>query len=143
MLTPNEEKFCINIEINKMSQYAAYMDAYPKAKTWKRSTVDENASRLANKDKILARRKELRAGLTEDAMKEAKWTRQNAFDNLTWLIDAAKNEMQNKGEISSAGVSAIINATKELNTIYAVMETKDGEGVMEEILKAVRGVNYD
>lgn len=143
MLTSNEEKFCKNIEIEKMSQTEAYLDAYPKSKTWLRKTVHEKASALANNSKIMARRKELRAEMVEDALEDAKWTRQDAYNNLTWLIEQAKKEIQKKGKMSSACVSAILNSVKELDELYAVMETKDGEGVMEEILKAVRGVNYD
>lgn len=142
-MTPQQEDFCKYIEIEKLSQYAAYLKAYPKAKDWKRSTVDENASRLANQDKILARRKELRDELTEELKQEAKWTRKDAYDNLIWLLNAARTEAEGKGEISSANVSAIINATKELNTIFAVTEEKDGHGVLEDILSAVRGINND
>ena len=45
---------------NGKTQYQAYIDAYPKAKNWQRSTVDERASVLIHNNKIVTRLKELR-----------------------------------------------------------------------------------
>ena len=45
--------------------------------------------------------------------------------------------------MSSACVSAILNAVKELDELYAVMETKDGSGVLKDILSAIGGINND
>ena len=142
-MTPQQEDFCKYIEIEKLPQCEAYRKAYPKSQKWTRATVDVKASNLANMDKILIRRKELRDELKEELKQEAKWTRKDAYDNLIWLLNAARTEAEGKGEISSANVSAIINATKELNAIFAVTEEKDGHGVLEDILSAVRGINND
>lgn len=120
MLTPKQELFCQVLEVKRVSQRAAYMEAYPKAKDWKMSTVDEKACRLANSDKILARRKEIAKEEADRIAKEAAWTRQDAFKTLKKLIDKAEGEMETKGEMSSPNVSAIINAVKELNAIYEV-----------------------
>ena len=103
-----------------MSQRAAYIDAYPKAKEWKPSTVDENACRLANNGKILARRKEIAEEEKEKISQEAAWTRKDAFNTLNKLIAKAEEEIETRGEMSSPNVSAIINAVKELNEIYDV-----------------------
>ncbi len=143
MLTPKQERFCQNLEIRRMSQRAAYIDAYPKAKDWKPSTVDENACRLANSSKIRARREELRQEEKENIAQEAKWTRNDAFKKLNNLIVKAEEEIETRGEMSSPNVSAIINAVKELNTIYAVAEKTEGGGVLDDILQAVRGINND
>lgn len=143
MLTPNQEKFCNNLEIKKMTQRAAYIDAYPKAAEWKPESVDVKASNLANDDKILLRRKELREEQTAVIREEAKWTRDDAFMALKWMMDKAREETERKGELTGPCVSAITNATKELNTIYAVMEKTEGRGVLEDILSAVRGVTDD
>ena len=142
MLTAQQEAFCQNIEVKKMSQYEAYLEAYPQSKKWKRSSVDEVACRLANSLKILSRREELRAEVKEDIKKEAKWSREDAHSNLTWLIEKAKEEIE-AGEMSGPCVSAIINSTKELNAIFGVGEKSEGAGVLEDILTAVRGISDD
>ncbi|MFR8975938.1 MAG: hypothetical protein ACLVG9_08060, partial [Eubacteriales bacterium] len=83
MLTPKQERFCQNLEVKRMSQREAYIDAYPNAKRSKPSTQDENACRLANDSKILARREELRVEQGAEIAKDAKWTREKAFEALT------------------------------------------------------------
>lgn len=143
MLTPQQERFCNNLEIKRMTQRAAYIDAYPKSAKWSPGTVDVKASNLANSDKILVRRKELRDAETADIKSEAKWTREDAFRELKWMLDKAKEETEREQGLSGPCVSAITNAVKELNTIYAVMEKSDGKGVLEDILDAVRGVGND
>ena len=139
MLTTKQEAFCQNVEIKKMSQYEAYLNAYPASQKWKRSTVDEKASVLANSGKILARRQQLRNELKEEIKQEAKWTREDARNNLTWLIEKAKEEIQ-RGEMSGPCVSAIINSVKELDGIFGVSEKAEGGGVLEDILAAVKKV---
>ena len=142
MLTAKQERFCQNLETKKMSQRAAYIDAYPAAKNWTPGSVDVKACNLANEDKILLRRKEIRQEQNDDIKKEAKWTRNDAHKKLTKLIDFAEKEMESKGELSAPVVSAILNATKELNAIFAVGEEEsNGKGVLEDILAAVRGVD--
>lgn len=143
MLTPNQEQFCKNLEIKRMTQRAAYIDAYPNSASWSPGTVDVKASNLANSDKILVRRKELRDEQTADIKAEAKWTRDDAFRELKWMLDKAKEETEKNEGFTGPCVSAITNAIKELNTIYAVMEKADGRGVLEDILDAVRGVGND
>lgn len=143
MLTPKQERFCQNLEVKRMSQRDAYIDAYPKAKDWKPSSVDEKACVLANSVKILSRREELRHEQGVQIAQEAKWTRQDAFKTLNKLIAKADEEIETRGEMSSPNVSAIINAVKELNAIYSVAEKTEGGGVLEDILQAVRGINND
>lgn len=143
MLTAKEELFCQNLEVKKMSQRLAYWDAYPKSKHWKPKTVDERACRLARSDKILARREELRKEQAEEIKQEAKWTREDAFNNLKWMLDKAKEETERNEGFSGPCVSAITNAIKELNVLYEVMEKSAGRGVLEDILDAVRGVGND
>lgn len=125
-----------------MTQRQAYLAAYPNFKG-KPETADRNAFQLEQDSKILARIKELQDAETENIMQEAAWTRQKALTKLQWLISKAENEIEEKGEISSPAVSAIINSVKELNTIYAVAEKNEGGGVLEDILSAVRGIDND
>lgn len=143
MLTAKQERFCQNLEVKKMSQRAAYLDAYPTAKKWQANSVDVKACNLANEDKILLRRKELRNEQNDIIKEEAKWTRNDAYKTLIKLMQRAEREYTDSEELSSPCVSAILNATKELNTIFGVGEESDGKGVLEEILDAVRGVDSD
>jgi L-lactate utilization protein LutB len=138
MLTPKQERFCQNLEVKRMSQRVAYIDAYPKAKDWKMSTVDENACRLANSSKIKARREELRQEQSKEIAKEAKWTRQDAFKTLNKLIAKAEEEIETRGEMASPNVSAIINAVKELNAIYEVTAEKT-ETEKDGFIEALNG----
>lgn len=142
-LTPKQEQYCRNREIKKMSQRKAYLDAYPNAAEWKLSSVDEAACRLEKESKITARLQELRDKETEEMQREAKWTREDAFDALKWMLDNAKKEVTEKGEFTGPCVSAITNATKELNVIFAVGTETKGKGVLEDILDAVRGASDD
>lgn len=142
MLTAKQERFCQNLEIKKMSQREAYLDAYPNSKNYKDDVVYVKACELANSGKIVVRREELRAEVKEDIKQEAKWSREDAHSNLTWLIEKAKEEIE-AGEMSGPCVTAIINSTKELNAIFGVGESKAGSGVLEDILSAVRGIDND
>ena len=143
MLTPKQEQYCKNRALKKMSQRKAYIDAFPSAKEWKPETVDTKACNLEAENKILARIKELQDELKEDILKEAAWTRQDALKELKKLIDRANDEMDITETMSGPNVSAIINAVKELNTIYAVAEKTEGGGVLDDILQAVRGISND
>lgn len=144
MLTAKQERFCQNLVIKGLTQRQAYLDAYPKSKEWKPETVDEAACRLVNGNcKVLTRIEELKAEQKAIVQAEAKWTRDKAYKTLTALMERAEREYQTNEELSSPCVSAIINATKELNTIFGVGEETDGKGVLEEILDAVRGVDND
>lgn len=145
MLTAKQERYCQNRAIKRMTQRQAYIEAYPKAKNWKPETVDSEACRMESENsKVSARLKELQDEEKAKVQKEAKWTRDDAHKKLTRLISFAENEMESKGELSAPVVSAILNATKELNTIYGVGEEEGhGKGVLEDILAAVRGVGNE
>lgn len=136
MLTPKQERFCQNLEVRRLSQREAYMDAYPAAKRWKPSSVDEVACRLAKDVKIMSRRKEIAKEEADRIAEEAAWTRKDALQELKKLIDRANKEMDGTGTMSSPNVSAIINAVKELNNIFDVTtETteKESDGFIEAL----------
>lgn len=137
MLTPKQELFCQNLEVKRMSQRAAYIGAYPKAKDWKPSTVDENACRLANNSKIIARRKEIAKEEADRIAKEAAWTRNDALNELKKLINRANEEMDATETMSGPNVSAIVNAVKELNAIYNVaaetMADQENDGFIDAL----------
>lgn len=139
MLTPKQELFCQNLEVKRMSQRVAYIDAYPKAKDWKPSTVDEKACILANKDKIMTRRKELREEQSRQIAEEASWTRKDALEELKKLINRANEEMGTAEKISMPCVKAIVEAVKELNGIYDVKAETPDEQENDGFIDALNG----
>lgn len=138
MLTPKQEQYCKNRAILKMSQRKAYLDAFPSAKEWKLETVDTKACNLEAENKILARIKELQDEIKAEMMQQAEWTRKDALKELKSLIDRANKEMDETNSMSGPNVSAIVNAVKELNSIYEVTaETTEQES--DGFIEALNG----
>lgn len=86
MLTPNQEKFVQGI-IEGKSQIDAYREAYPKQRSADK-TCYENASRLMNNTKVIARLKELRDQLAKPSI----MTAQERLEFLTGVINGTKGE---------------------------------------------------
>ena len=142
MLTSKQENYCKNRAIEEMTQKDAYIHAY-NTENMSEASIYVAASRLEANANIALRIKELEGEKTADILKEKKWTRDNAYTELTWLIEQAKNEIKNTNSVSGSVATAIINSVKELNGIYAVAEKTEGGGVLEDILQAVRGIDND
>lgn len=127
MLTPQQENYCKNRALKEMSQQEAYRGAY-KADNMSYDAVAVEACRLEATPKISLRIEELRAEQTADILREKKWTRDNAYTELTWLMEQAKNEIKETNNVSSSTANAIISCVKELNDIYEVTaETTETE----------------
>lgn len=143
MLTPKQESYCQNRAVKKMTQRAAYLDAYPSSQKWKIEVVDVRACELEADSKIKVRINELRQQESDRIAAEAAWTRQDAFNELTKLISRANEEIDTRRVLTPPTVSAILNAVKELNNIYEVGKKSEGEGMIDDILEAVKGVDDD
>jgi hypothetical protein len=127
MLTPQQEKYCKNRALEEMTQQDAYRGAY-NAVNMSYDSVAVEACRLEQNPKIALRIKELEDEKTADILREKKWTRDNAYTELTWLMEQAKNEIKNIQSVSSSTANAIISCVKELNSIYEVTaETTEAE----------------
>lgn len=95
ILSPQEDAFCGHYVLHG-NAYQAYMHAFPRAKTWKRTTVDEFASRLVATSKVQARlsvlRMKVRAMAEEEFEIDARWVlkeiatvaRQHVPDVIRW-----------------------------------------------------------
>lgn len=92
-LTPKQELFVQELAKGK-SQRQAYFEAYPKSKKWKVETVDAQASKLANNNKVLIRLDELKK-LTE---KKVEWTRVRALNEINYVLEMNKKDMQRQEE---------------------------------------------
>lgn len=86
MLTDKQEQFCRNI-IEGMSQADAYRNAYPNNRMADK-TIQENACRLAKKDAVKARIKELRDKLAKPSI----MTAQDRLEFLTRVINGEQGE---------------------------------------------------
>jgi phage terminase small subunit len=86
MLTAKQEQFVKNI-IDGMSQADAYRNAYPNQRNTDKTT-HENASRLMNNPKIIARLQELRAELVKPTIMSA----QERLEYLTRVIKGEEPE---------------------------------------------------
>lgn len=83
-LTQAQETFIINVH-KGMSQYDAYLDAYPSARKWKRSTVDSRASELMNNGKIIVRYDELKDKVVERMLDTVEVNLKNVLQELSLL----------------------------------------------------------
>lgn len=93
-LTKQQEKFCG--EVAKGETYTnAYLVAYPKSKNWQIEAVWVEASKLAKKEKIQKRIRELE----EDTQEDINWTRKKVLANINYLIDDNKSAIRRKKEI--------------------------------------------
>jgi hypothetical protein len=125
MLTPQQEQYCKNRAINKMSQRKAYRDAYKESEKMQDNSVDVAACRLEADNKISLRIKELQDEIKAEMKQQAEWTRKDALNELKSLIERANREMDETNSMSGPNVSAIVNAVKELNSIYEVTAESD------------------
>lgn len=88
-LTPKQEKFVDGILEGK-TQYQAYIDAYPRAKTYKRKSIDELASNLMKNIKIKSRLQEL--GWKDKT--EVMITRKNMLKRIEKVMQLHEEEME-------------------------------------------------
>lgn len=88
-LTPKQELF-VDCIMQGKTQYESYITAYPKAKKWKRNSVDCNASQLMEDTKIKQRLKEL--GYKDH--RKVMWTRQKALETINYVMDMNRKDME-------------------------------------------------
>jgi hypothetical protein len=67
-LTPSQEIFAQQVALGA-TKAGAYRAAYPKSRTWKKSSVHADASRLAAKREIVERIQKLQAELWQQQMR--------------------------------------------------------------------------
>lgn len=124
-----------------MTLAEAYESAYPNSLRWKKKTRSNRAYELEQREDVRERMDELRNQQSEDIRKEASWMRIDAYNNLLWLIEKAKVEIEETGTLSGPCVNAILTAVKELNSLFDVGKSAAGEGSLADILAAVKGVS--
>ena len=106
MLTPKQEKFVQNL-IKGMSQREAYKNSYD-AENMSDKTIDEEACRLFNDNKVSARYKELQDRLMTEAIMTAQ-------ERLKFLTDIIKGEEREHKVYISDGEAVEYDAEADFN----------------------------
>jgi hypothetical protein len=91
-LTKPQEVFIQEL-LKGSSQYEAYLKAYPSKKTWKRNSIDTEASKLFKNAKIKQRYEELLYNMREEETKKTMWTREQSIETLRYVIDINKKDL--------------------------------------------------
>ena len=118
-LTPKQEKF-VQALISGMSQREAYKEAY-NAANMKDETIDNKAYLLFSKGEIRARYNEL----LEEHKKKALSTREEMVNDLIWIKEKAKEDINNaKKGLRQANGTIFINAIKELGELNELYPSK-------------------
>jgi phage terminase small subunit len=121
-LTPKQEKFVQGL-ISGLSQRESFKRAGYSIKGKTNEYIDIRASELMKNSKVSVRYREL----VREHQEKALWTREDAVNDLIWLKEQAKNDIQVIG-VKQANTNAMLNAIKELNELedlYVKQEEKE------------------
>jgi predicted transcriptional regulator len=138
-LTIKEEIF-VQRRIEGYSQTEAYRFAYD-CENMKDKTVTEKASKLMAKDNIRARYEEL----LEEHKQKALYTREKAVNDLIWIKEKAREDIEYKGLKQANGGHFLksVNELCQLEGLYPTKEEnkKDNEEDIAKVLKeALEGI---
>lgn len=138
-LTTKQELFVLKI-VEGMSKTDAYKAIYDTSRM-KDKTINKRASELFNQKNIQEKYQEL----MEEVKKESKWTLDRAVDDLIWLKEEAKENIELEG-LRQANSNAYLNAIKELNTLLDLYPKKNVEEdskenkVADDLLNIMNGI---
>ena len=138
-LTIKEEIF-VQRRIEGYSQTEAYRFAYD-CENMKDKTVTEKASKLMAKDNVRARYEEL----LEEHKQKALYTREKAINDLIWLKEKAREDIEYRGLKQANGGHFLksVNELCQLEGLYPTKEEnkKDNEEDIAKVLKeALEGI---
>lgn len=137
MLTDKQEQFCKNI-IEGMSQADAYRNAYPNIRMADK-TIQENACRLAKKDAVKARIKELRDALAKPSIMTAQ-------ERLEYLTRVIKGEEFEKSAVAIDGDIKFVDEPAPIKTrlqAVDIMNKMQGEYVQKVEAEVTNAVNIN
>ena len=138
-LTPKQEMF-VQALIAGKSQREAYKEAY-NAANMKDETIDVRACELLKKSKVKVRYEEL----LEEHKQKALYTREEAINDLIWIKEEAKKDIQNpKKGLRQANGTIYLNAVKELSVLNALYPDKKEEKLDDDmVIKIVKASEQD
>ena len=138
-LTPKQEKFVITL-VGGITQRQAYKIAY-NAKDMKNETIDKRASELFSKGEIKGRYEEL----LEEHKQKALYTREEAVNDLIWLKEKAREDIEYRG-LKQANGGHFLKSVNELCLLEGLYPNKednkkDNEEDIAKVLKeALEGI---
>ena len=158
-LTQKQETFIVNVH-KGMTQYDAYLDAYPKSAKWKRKGVDDNAYKLMQTTEIIQRHDELKAMVVERMLDTVEVNMKNVLQELSLLAfsDPAKLFDENGHLIPICELPEEVSRTiSEINTSvkmvgrgedaepYEITKIKqhDKKGSLDMLVKHLGGYEKD
>ena len=136
-LTPKQERFVQEL-VRGGTQRAAYRAAYGCVR-WSENAVDSQASRTLASPKVRARYEELQA----EAAKLVVWDRARAARDLIEVREIAlahirkttghdvhfdEHSKRDIADLPKASIQVVLNSTAELNRMFGVYDTGDGDG---------------
>jgi phage terminase small subunit len=128
-LTPKQEKFVQGV-VSGLSQREAYKKAGYSVDGKTNEYIDIKASELMKNGKVLVRYNEL----LDEHKKKALWTREKAVEELLWIKDKSKSDIEEVG-LRQANSNAFLNAIKELNELESVYLFADEKFLLEKAKK--------
>lgn len=92
-LTEQQEIFCQEYFKNPI-MYQAYVKAYPKAKNWKRNSVDSTASQMLNNPKINQRLQELSEAAESTLLKSTTLNKRKLLETALQMLQDTNNPQE-------------------------------------------------
>ncbi len=111
-LTTQQEKFVQALAKGK-NQYESYLIAYPSRKTWKRNSIDCEASKLFKQDKVKQRYETLMERIRERETKKTMWSREESIETLKYVIDVNKQDLERIQDAMEEELEIIYKEIKE------------------------------
>jgi phage terminase small subunit len=140
-LTSKQEKFVQGL-IKGLSQRESFKQAGYSIQGKTNEYIDKKASETLKVGKVWGRYQEL----MKEHKEKALWTREDAVNDLIWLKEQAKNDIQVIG-VKQANTNAMLNAIKELNDLEDLYTKQEEKEQYEDdgFLAALDGkeVNWD
>ena len=132
-LTTKQEIFVQRL-IEGYSQREAYKFAY-NCENMKDESIDVEASKLFNSPKIIQRYEEL----IEEHKQKALYTREEAVNDLIWIKEKAREDIEYKG-LKQANGSHFLKSVNELCVLEGLYPTKeeDKKDTEEDIAKVLK-----
>lgn len=140
-LTAKQETFVQNV-VSGMSQRKAYISAGYSTANKTDNYLDVEASKLFNNPKVCLRYDELMA----EHKQKALWTREKAVDELLFLLERSRQEIQENG-LDASNKGAFVDAIRELNKLEQVYKEAESVRANTELTKAktqlIKGSEHD
>lgn len=128
-MTNSQEIFCRNVVQGK-TQRESLVNAFPKAKQWKKSTIDVRASLLMKNKDVQAKIIELR----KEEEKNIQWNKKIATEKLLNLLELNKKSLQEIEETYEQEIYRIEQEISELKNEYEITNNIETKKKLDKLL---------